>query len=351
MTHKNRTSQTAWHRAWRWEIAAAFVSVVITAVTMDGGTSIRGYLITQVRDWRTSSMTIYLPAGPVTRSSSSKKAMTQSLIQKKSSSSSSRMNAIQQRKILRTIYFGGRASSSMHAAAGLAPVQGIQRATVNTSNFPVFTKTVFPVSQVPNWGAMHGAAEWGRSYTQMTPADFVNVPAYDLAKLTEPFKEAVQSQNEADITQKLFYSTKYYGAYDLDAGEYTWIHPGVDLKLALGTPIGTIAAGRIYAVRHDDILGLHVLIEHRVPGEGTLYSIYGHLGAVNVHEGQDVRPGEQIGVVGMTGNTSAPHLHLQVDRDTGVQPHMPYLPSKTPTPGEANKWTVHPIHFIEKYAQ
>lgn len=242
-------------------------------------------------------------------------------------------------------------TSSFHQAAPMpiAPAEGVKR-IINDGAFPSFERTVFPVSRVPNWGAMHGAAEWGRTYAQMGTNDFVEVPDYDLGKLMEPFRDAVSANDEEQITRKLFYSTKFFGAYDLDAGEYTWLHPGVDLKLALGTPLGSIAGGRVYAVRNDGVLGLHVLVEHRIPEEGVLYSIYGHLGSVSVQEGDAVKPGQMIGTVGMTGNTSAPHIHLQIDRKRGTDPHVPYRPDAVPSQTEAGRWTVHPIRFIQKYA-
>jgi murein DD-endopeptidase MepM/ murein hydrolase activator NlpD len=197
---------------------------------------------------------------------------------------------------------------------------------------------------------MHSAAEWNRTYAQLGTTDFVAVPRYDMQKLLMPFKEVVAEKDEAAITSKLFYSTKYYGKYDLDAKEYTAAHPGIDLKLALGTPIGSLAGGRVHDVRKDAILGLHVIIEHRHPTAGTFYSIYGHLGSTSVTSGQDVQAGQIIGTVGLTGNTSGPHLHLQVDRGSpGESYHVVFLPHDVPSPGEADAHTVHPIHFIEQY--
>jgi len=197
---------------------------------------------------------------------------------------------------------------------------------------------------------MHAAAEWNRTYAQMSTTDFVPTPAYDLQKLATPFKTLVDENDTTEITRKLFYSTKFLGKYDLDAAEYSGLHPGVDLKLALGTPIGAIAGGRVQTVEKDDILGLHVIIEHRV-GNQVFYSIYGHFGAATVHEGQDVQAGQMIGTVGTTGNTTGPHLHLQVDAGHGETVHVPYEPTAGTSVTEAQLWTVNPIRFIEKYFQ
>ena len=56
--------------------------------------------------------------------------------------------------------------------------------------------------------------------------------------------------------------------------------------------------------------GNHVIIDH---GDG-FYSFYAHLqpGSVKVEVGDQVQAGDQLGLLGNTGNTSAPHLHFHV---------------------------------------
>ena len=96
-------------------------------------------------------------------------------------------------------------------------------------------------------------------------------------------------------------------------------------------------------------MGLHVIVEHRIPDKGTFYSIYGHLGAVAVSKGQDVLPGTMIGTVGMTGKTTAPHLHLQIDRGEPGG-HERFWPGVHMAAGDALERTVHPIHFIAQHS-
>lgn len=222
--------------------------------------------------------------------------------------------------------------------------------SAETGGFPAFVRSVSPVARVPDWGAMKTPAQWNRAYAEMTDADFVPVPAYDLSKLLRPLSDLVNPRNEEEITRKLYYSTKFFGAYDVDAAEFTAVHPGVDLKLALGTPVGSVAGGRVATVEEDSVLGLHVIVEHRLGGE-VYYSIYGHFGTVAVREGETVRPGQTLGTVGMTGNTSGPHLHLQIDRgQPGETDHRPYLPPSVPSPEVADRFVVHPIRFIQEHA-
>ena len=55
-------------------------------------------------------------------------------------------------------------------------------------------------------------------------------------------------------------------------------------------------------------------LTHDDPEHGQLSSLYGHLAAVFVEEGDHVWEGQLIGAVGSTGNSTGPHLHFQAAR-------------------------------------
>lgn len=211
--------------------------------------------------------------------------------------------------------------------------------------FPEPGNVIFPVVRTPNWGAMYSPSEWNRTYDQMPNSAYVAVPEYDLEVLTTPMATLLRnrSQNINAITAKLFYSTRHFGQYDLDAGEYTGKHAGIDLKLAEGTPFTTIAGGRVYYTGTEDVLGNYVIIEHRIEGK-TYYSMYGHMKDVYVTAGEDVNSGQTIGTVGNTGNSSGPHIHLQVNVSTPNWRSTGALSA-----AEAAKYTISPIEFIAKY--
>lgn len=200
---------------------------------------------------------------------------------------------------------------------------------------------------------MRKPEEWRRTFEEIPEQEFVPVPSYDLRVLTSPLAALLAhrtEENERKLTAKLYYSTRHFGSYDLDAGEGTGDHPGVDLKLAMGTPVRAIAGGKVRAVRDDPRLGLHVLIEHRVPGEGSLVSIYGHLSDVTRKEGEKVQAGDVIGTVGLTGSTRQPHLHLQVDRKRGEGVHIPYWPMPHDSLADRASFSLNPLTFIHAHA-
>ena len=87
--------------------------------------------------------------------------------------------------------------------------------------------------------------------------------------------------------------------------EREWLHVLRESYLALKSAI-RLARGKLDPVL---LAGNHVVIR-----AGETYALYAHLapGSVGVRPGQVVRTGELIGRVGHTGNSTAPHLHLQL---------------------------------------
>jgi murein DD-endopeptidase MepM/ murein hydrolase activator NlpD len=245
-------------------------------------------------------------------------------------------------------------SSAQISSVGVASSEASSSIS-NASDFPAFGNAVHPVSTVPNWGIMTSADEWERPYGQMKQEEFVAIPSYSLPILTIPMETLLEDRMSEEsirtITAKLYYSTRYFGAYDLDASEFSAVHPGIDLKLPQNTPVGALAGGKVHDIRREDEgLGLFVVVEHRASDGQTFYSVYGHLESVAVAKGDAVASGEYIGTVGMTGETTGPHLHLQVDRgEPNEAYHIVYWPSAVPSRAEAEVHAINPIAFIAQY--
>ncbi len=106
------------------------------------------------------------------------------------------------------------------------------------------------------------------------------------------------------------------------------VHTGVDIPAPLHTPIIAAGDGRVvwagyglYAGSNqpNDPYGLAVTIRHTYGYQGRrLYTVYAHMDRVDVVTGQDVKTGDQLGIIGTTGNTTGPHLHFEVRLETNT---------------------------------
>ena len=91
------------------------------------------------------------------------------------------------------------------------------------------------------------------------------------------------------------------------------IHTGLDIAARLGTPIKAAAGGTVVHAGWKGSLGKLIVISH---GNGV-QTYYAHCNSIGVSAGQKVSQGEVIGKVGSTGNSTGPHLHLEI-RVNGV---------------------------------
>lgn len=90
-------------------------------------------------------------------------------------------------------------------------------------------------------------------------------------------------------------------------------HEGFDFVPGLGTPIGAISAGVVSQADTTGSYGNHVMIDHVINGQ-KVQSLYAHMlsGSITVSVGQTVTVAQVLGQVGSTGNSTGPHLHLEI---------------------------------------
>lgn len=102
--------------------------------------------------------------------------------------------------------------------------------------------------------------------------------------------------------------TAVFGAQRTFNGVRQSIHQGVDYQASIGTPVAATNSGTVILAQELFFEGNCVVIDH---GQGLL-TLYMHLSAFNVKEGDRVTRGQIIGLSGATGRVTGPHLHLGV---------------------------------------
>jgi hypothetical protein len=85
-------------------------------------------------------------------------------------------------------------------------------------------------------------------------------------------------------------------------------HQGLDYAARAGTPVAAVNAGIVLLAGPLYFEGNCVVLDH---GQG-LQTLYMHLSAISVKEGEHVGRGQKLGLVGGTGRATGPHLHLGV---------------------------------------
>jgi len=102
--------------------------------------------------------------------------------------------------------------------------------------------------------------------------------------------------------------TSAFGNKRLFNGVLKSFHSGTDFRAKTGTPIHTVADGRVVLVKNRFFAGNSVIIDH---GQG-IYTSYYHLSRFKVRKGEFVKKGQVIGLAGATGRVTGSHLHFTV---------------------------------------
>jgi len=115
-----------------------------------------------------------------------------------------------------------------------------------------------------------------------------------------------------------------YGSRRILNGQPRQPHYGLDFAVPTGTPLKAVAAGRVSLADAFHFFGNLVVIDH---GHGV-NSLYAHLSAIEVREGQMVAQGDRIAQSGATGRVTGPHLHFSFSWfQTFLDPRPVVLPA------------------------
>lgn len=161
--------------------------------------------------------------------------------------------------------------------------------------------------------------EWHILNVKLTATPLANLVVQRMsAEQKEICEILLQTKGNRQYVQNVFgtnwlpYVTSYYG-YRVHpiSGEKNY-HTGVDIGMAQGTEILAGHDGTVTLAGNAGGYGLCVAIEGEAYEGHTLTTKYGHCSQILVSVGQEVKTGDVIAKVGSTGNSTGPHLHLEV---------------------------------------
>ena len=102
--------------------------------------------------------------------------------------------------------------------------------------------------------------------------------------------------------------SSHFGLRRFFNGEARAPHNGLDLAVPRGTPVAASAAGSVLGIDDYFFNGKTVFVDH---GNGLITMVC-HLDRIDVQVGEIVRSGQRLGLSGMTGRASGPHVHWSV---------------------------------------
>nr|WP_238356932.1 M23 family metallopeptidase [Kribbella italica] len=139
-----------------------------------------------------------------------------------------------------------------------------------------------------------------------------------LAKAAAEAKAEQQAEAKAEAEERAaatsmritLPTTGYHLTAHFGQGGSRWAsnHTGLDFAAPTGTPVRSVLPGEVIQAEFAGAYGRQVKVRH---SDGTVTS-YGHMSEFTVNVGDVVAAGTQVGSIGMSGNTTGPHVHFEV---------------------------------------
>ncbi|MGW6867126.1 peptidoglycan DD-metalloendopeptidase family protein [Streptomyces sp. NPDC054901] len=159
-------------------------------------------------------------------------------------------------------------------------------------------------------------AGWGRvqQYRGVPPKSFAGGETYnyvqaimaDVAKFTAPDTSGAPWMH-GGWTKPV--NAAVTTGYHVPGGMWSsGYHTGIDFPVDVGTPVRAIGPATVVSAGNGGAYGNQIVLRH----PDGLFSQYAHLSRLDVREGQTIPGGQIVGLSGNTGNSSGPHLHMEV---------------------------------------
>jgi len=133
-------------------------------------------------------------------------------------------------------------------------------------------------------------------------------PAFLASAQTTMAKNFTQVQENPEVTKTERSIRLPVASFEITQG-FSFFHPAIDLAATKGSPVYPIMEGTVVFVDHGRFgYGNHIIIDH---GNG-FRSLYAHFSKIEAKIGERVDKDSILGLVGSTGWSTGPHLHLQI---------------------------------------
>lgn len=159
-----------------------------------------------------------------------------------------------------------------------------------------------------------------------------SLPKVGTGVLSWPFSLAFMQNcaSRKSVFGNLFCVTQYFGTTPFSTANpqvYNGSgHNGIDIAAPIGTPVEAALGGVVYGTGNTDLVhdskghqcysfGKWVMVKH----SNGINTMYAHLSQINVSLGQPITTGQVLGLSGMTGYATGPHLHFGVYATEGTE--------------------------------
>jgi len=216
----------------------------------------------------------------------------------------------------KSFYFGYRYPRLSYTIGSTQPENDLQIDVVNSTGEVV--KTFYRENVAPN---VEDKIRWDGTSNEGRPArngrySFRISP--QSATATAPVARKAASATTVSLAFAFYgYAFPILGSHEygmsagrFGAGRSGHTHQGQDVMAACGTPLVAARGGRVQMSTWDDAAGNYLVID----GKGTVNDfMYAHLAEPSpLKEGDTVRTGQPIGIVGDTGDAQGCHLHFEM---------------------------------------
>ncbi|MDE1875077.1 MAG: peptidoglycan DD-metalloendopeptidase family protein [Patescibacteria group bacterium] len=218
-----------------------------------------------------------------------------------------------------TIIWANDIKGPIHAGDELVilPIDGVSHKVVKGDTIDSIAKEFKADSgDIMSYNSLQSNADLTVGSTIIIPDGEAALPATTVTSSGGHSHVSGQATNPTEKLRGAWGIPDYPGYYErpIDGGVKTQGLHGynaVDLADPIGTPIHAAADGVVIIAREggwNGGYGSYVVISHP---NGT-QTLYAHMSKVIAVQGEDVAQGETIGLIGMTGKTTGPHVHFEV---------------------------------------